>query len=207
PVLYNFHRGSSWRVRIALALKKIDYEYKAVNIDKGEQFTKEYEKINPNNEIPTLQIDGFSLMQTMPIIEYLDETRPYEPKLLPTDSYKRYKARSIAEIINSGMHPYQKTIKRLVNETQEEKYKKIELLTRKAFRTIESILSETSGQYCVGDCITIADIYLVPAVHSARFQKIDLNEYPNISRIIDHLNQLPEVIKTHPKNQIDYHQA
>nr|QVK45623.1 glutathione S transferase [Brachionus paranguensis] len=208
PILWNFYRGASWRVRLALAFKKIDYEYKSVNIDKGEQFTEEYGNINPNNEIPTLQIDGYNLTQTMPIIEYLDETRPSEPKLIPVDSYLRCRARSIAEIVNSGMQPYQKVIKRLGKELgEEEKNARLELSTKKAFKAIESILAETSGKYCIGDGITIADIFLVPAVHAARLQKINLNDYPAISRIIDRLDQLPEVIQTHPKNQVDFQQS
>nr|AYN44509.1 glutathione S-transferase Z1 [Brachionus rotundiformis] len=208
PILWNFYRGASWRVRLALAFKKIDYEYRSVNIDKGEQFTKEYEAINPNNEIPTLQIDGYNLTQTMPIIEYLDETRSFEPKLLPSDSYKRCKARSIAEIINSGMQPYQKIVKRLGKELgEQEKTKRLELSTKKALKAIESIVAETSGKYCIGDGITIADIFLVPAVHTARLQEINLNEYPCLSKIIDNLDKLPEVNQTHPKNQVDYQQS
>nr|AYN44555.1 glutathione S-transferase Z1 [Brachionus koreanus] len=205
PILWNFYRGASWRVRLALSLKKIDFEYKSVNIDKGEQFSEEYEKINPNNEIPTLQIDGFNLSQTMPIIEYLDETRSFEPRLLPGDSYHRCKARSIAEIINSGMQPYQKIVKRLGKELgEEEKNKRLEMSTKKTLKAIEAILAETSGIYCIGDGITIADIFLVPAIYTARLQKINLNEYPNILKVIDRLDQLPEVIRTHPKNQVDF---
>lgn len=103
------------------------------------------------------------------------------------------------------MQPYQKLVKRLGKELGEkEKNKRLEISTKKAFKAIESILIETSGKCCIGDGITIADIFLVPAVHAARLQEINLNEFSNISRIIEHLDQLPEVIKTHPVNQVDF---
>lgn len=103
------------------------------------------------------------------------------------------------------MQPYQKLVKRLGKELgEEEKNKRLETSTKRAFKAIESILVETSGKYCIEDDITIADIFLVPAVYTARLQEIDLTEYPNISRIIHHLDQLPEVIKTHPANQVDF---
>lgn len=141
----------------------------------------------------------------MPIIEYLDETRSYKPQFLPNDSYKRCKARSIAEIVNSGMQPYQKIVKRLGKELgEEEKNKRLEISTKKTLKAIEAILTETSGNYCIGDGITIADIFLVPAVYTARLQKINLNEYPNVLKMSDRLNQLPEIIQTHPENQVDF---
>jgi maleylacetoacetate isomerase len=87
PVLYTYFRSScSWRVRIALALKDIDYEQKAVHLlqDGGEQHSSSYLGINPQKEVPTLEIDGHTLTQSMSIIEYLDETRG-PPYLIPRD--------------------------------------------------------------------------------------------------------------------------
>nr|AYN44511.1 glutathione S-transferase Z4 [Brachionus rotundiformis] len=210
PILYNYFRSSSsWRVRIALELKKIDYEYKPISLikDGGEQYSEEFTKINPKQEVPALHIDGHLLLQSLPIIEYLDETRPNEHQLLPIDSVKRAKARMIAEIINSGMQPFQNlnVIKRVAAETQSEEKKMewIKFYLTKGFKAVEEALQETSGKYCVGDQITIADLCLVPQVYSAKRFNIDLNEFPNVRRVNEQLEKIPEFIKAHAHRQID----
>ena len=143
----------------------------------------------------------------MPIIEYLDETRPNENQLLPKDAVKRSKARIIAEIINSGMQPFQNlnVIKRVAQETQSEDKKKewIKFYLTKGFKAIEAILKETSGKYCVGDLITIADLCLVPQVYSANRFNIDMNDFPNVLRVNQELEKIPEFIKAHAHRQID----
>nr|AYN44492.1 glutathione S-transferase Z4 [Brachionus calyciflorus] len=210
PILYNYFRSSSsWRVRIALELKKIEYEYKPINLIKegGEQFTEEYTKINPKQEVPALKIDGQLLVQSLPIIEYLDETRPDGVQLIPKDPIKRVKARIIAEIINSGIQPYQNAnvIKKIAQETQSEEKKMewIKFYLTKGFRAIESALVESSGKYCVGDEITIADLCLVPQVYSAFRFNIDLTDFPNVRRVYAELEKVPEFIKAHAHRQID----
>lgn len=143
----------------------------------------------------------------MPIIEYLDETRPNGNQLLPKDAVKRSKARIIAEIINSGMQPFQNlnVIKRVAQETQSEDKKKewIKFYLTKGFKAIEAILKETSGKYCVGDLITIADLCLVPQVYSANRFNIDMNDFPNVLRVNQELEKIPEFIKAHAHRQID----
>nr|UOU03306.1 glutathione S-transferase zeta 3-like [Brachionus rubens] len=205
PVLWNFFRSSaSWRVRTALVLKGIDYEYKPVNIHIGEQHTNEFAKLNSKQEIPVLEIDGYTLTQSIPIIEYIDETRPQEPRLFPQDPFKRAKSRAIAEIINSGIHPFQKALKRVAKDIGEDK--KNELLTdyfRSGFKAIEEILIETSGKYCVGDEVTIADLCLVPIVYSAFNNKFDLSNFSNVLRVNSELEKLPAFQKSHAHSQID----
>lgn len=142
----------------------------------------------------------------MPIIEYIDETRPQSPKLLPQDPIKRCKARAIAEIINSGVQPYQNTsvLKHLVSEIGEEK--KNEWLNHyltKGFRAIEAALAESSGKYCVGDEITIADLCLVPQVYSANRFNVSLKDFPNVMRVNAELEKLPAFYKSHAHRQID----
>nr|UOU03305.1 glutathione S-transferase zeta 3 [Brachionus rubens] len=207
PVLWNFFRSSaSWRVRIALALKGIDYEYKPVNLYTGEQLTDDFSKLNSKQEIPVLEIDGLKLTQSVPIIEYVDETRPQEPKLLPQDPVKRAKARAIAEIINSGIQPYQNTnvLKRLVNEIGEEKKNEwLHHYLTKGFKAIEAALVETSGKYCVGDEVTIADLCLVPQVYSAYRFNIDLSSFPNVLRVNSELEKLPAFHNSHAHRQVD----
>eukprot|EP00911_Craspedida_sp_UC1_P002336 UC1_evm3s1756 len=110
PTLYSYWRSScSYRVRIALALKGIDYQYQAVNLLKAEQTGDEYAAVNPMREVPTLHCDGQDMTQSCSIIQYLDETRPGGGgvKLLPDDPALRYKARQLAEVVASGTQPVQ----------------------------------------------------------------------------------------------------
>ncbi|XP_072023109.1 maleylacetoacetate isomerase-like [Amphiura filiformis] len=107
PVLYSYFFSScAWRVRIALALKGIDYEYRAVNILKDEQHSDKFRAINPSCQVPCLEIDGVKLAQSLAIIEYLEETRP-KPALLPVDPKERAVVRQISEVIASGIQPNQ----------------------------------------------------------------------------------------------------
>uniref|UniRef100_A0A8I3W1R7 maleylacetoacetate isomerase n=1 Tax=Callithrix jacchus TaxID=9483 RepID=A0A8I3W1R7_CALJA len=109
PVLYSYFRSScSWRVRIALALKGIDFEMVPVNLikDGGQQFSKDFQALNPMKQVPTLKIDGITIHQSLAIIEYLEETRP-TPRLLPQDPKKRASVRMISDLIASGIQPLQ----------------------------------------------------------------------------------------------------
>jgi maleylacetoacetate isomerase len=105
----------------------------------------------------------------VPIIEYLNETRPQGASLLPSDPIKRAKARALAEIVNSGIQPYQKTsvVKRFAEQYGEEKKNEwVYTHLNNGFRAFEEMLKETSGKYCVGDEVSIADMCLVPQVYA-----------------------------------------
>ncbi|GFR76690.1 maleylacetoacetate isomerase [Elysia marginata] len=104
-VLYSYFRSSaSWRVRIALAMKDVKYEYKAVHLikDGGEQNSEEYKKLNPMGLVPSLEIDGHLLTQSLPIIEYLEE-KYAQPALLPNDAYGKAQVRALSEVVNSAL--------------------------------------------------------------------------------------------------------
>ncbi|XP_021797128.2 maleylacetoacetate isomerase isoform X4 [Papio anubis] len=109
PILYSYFRSScSWRVRIALALKGIDYETVPINLikDGGQQFSKDFQALNPMKQVPALKIDGITIHQSLAIIEYLEETRP-TPRLLPQDPKKRASVRMISDLIAGGIQPLQ----------------------------------------------------------------------------------------------------
>eukprot|EP00794_Sanderia_malayensis_P020373 gene20373-22382_t len=185
PVLYSYFRSSSsWRVRIALAMKGIDYEYKSVHLVKGEQLADNYKEINPQSLIPTLLIDDHKLTQSMSIIEYLDETRSNVP-LLPKDPFKRSQARTLALIIGADIQPLQK----------------VRLLKAVA---LEQSLKETAGKYSIGDEVTLPDLFLVPQVYNANRFKVDMSKFPIISRIELELAKLEAFQKAHPSRQPDY---
>ena len=109
PILYNYWRSSaSWRVRIALNWKGIEYEYVPIHLlkDGGQQYSEDYKKKNPMARVPALYIDGHTLAESVAILEYLEETRKERP-LLPSDPIKRAQVRQLVEIVNSGIQPLQ----------------------------------------------------------------------------------------------------
>ncbi|XP_041353264.1 maleylacetoacetate isomerase-like isoform X2 [Gigantopelta aegis] len=204
PVLYSYYRSSaSYRVRIALQVKGIDYEYKAVSLikDGGEQYKEEYKKLNPMGQVPTLVIDGHTLVQSLPIIEYLDETRP-SPRLLPEDPAGRVKVRSLAEIVNSGIQPLQNLpVLKKVGDDQKLEWAKYWI--ERGFKALETSLQETAGKYSFKDEVTMADLCLVPQVYNALRFGIDMSEFPTIHKVYDALVTLEAFKAAHPSNQPD----
>ncbi|CAB1330896.1 unnamed protein product [Coregonus sp. 'balchen'] len=109
PILHGYFRSScSWRVRIAFALKGIEFDQVPVNLikDGGQQLTDQYKALNPMQQVPAVQIDGITLSQSLAVIQYIEETRP-GPRLLPADPKKRAQVRMISDLIASGIQPVQ----------------------------------------------------------------------------------------------------
>ncbi|KAL3315401.1 Glutathione S-transferase zeta-1 [Cichlidogyrus casuarinus] len=206
--LYSYFRSScSYRVRIALNLKKVDYNYKAVNLikDGGEQFKQEYRNVNPKCEVPCLKIDGMTIYQSVAIIEYLEETRSNSgQRLLPDCLKTRAQVRMIVELINSGIQPIQNLgILGKVQKLGGDKIKWAQVCIESGFDAIEKCLTETSGVYCVGDEITMADVFLVPQVYNAKRYDVDVSKYPNIERINQKLLGHSDFQAATPENQPD----
>ncbi|XP_022093063.1 maleylacetoacetate isomerase-like [Acanthaster planci] len=202
PVLYSYFRSScSWRVRIALAVKGIEYEYAAVNLLKSEHKGEKYLSLNPNGQVPAMHIDGMVLTQSNAIIEYLDETRE-GPSLLPKDPKKRFAARQLSQIISCGIQPLQNlSVLRYIGE--ERKVEWAQKVISDGFETFEKIVEQTAGKYCVGDDITMADLCLVPQVFNANRFKVNMSNYPIISRINAALLELDAFSVAHPSKQPD----
>ncbi|KAI0210000.1 Maleylacetoacetate isomerase [Lamellibrachia satsuma] len=207
-ILYSYYRSSaSWRVRLALAFKNIDYEYRAVHLVKGggEQHTDEYKTLNPSRQVPTLIIDGTTLTQSMAIIEYLEETKEGR-HILPKDPVGRAQARRIAEMINSGIQPLQNLAVLEKLETFSDSGKKQEwghFWIDRGFQAVEAVLASTSGKYCVGNEVSIADLCLVPQVYNAKRFKVDMSQFPTINRIHDDLIKMEQFKKADPACQLD----
>uniref|UniRef100_G3MM10 Uncharacterized protein n=1 Tax=Amblyomma maculatum TaxID=34609 RepID=G3MM10_AMBMU len=204
PVLYSYFRSScAYRVRIALAWKHIDYEYKGVDLmkDGGEQHSAEYFKVNPMMQVPALVHNGESFTQSLAIIEYLEDKFP-EPRLLPKDLVQRAKARAVAELIVSGIQPLQSLdIMRLLDESKRNEWAAHAIT--KGFKALEATLAKTAGKYCIGDQVTIADTCLVPQVYKANHYKVDVTQFPTLLRISTALESLPEFKAAHPSRQPD----
>lgn len=204
PILYSYFRSScSWRVRIALALKNIDYEIVAINLikDGGQQFSKEFQALNPMKQVPALKIDGITLSQSLAIIEYLEETRP-TPRLLPQDPKKRAQVRMISDLLASGIQPLQ-NLSVLNQVGKENQLTWAQRVIAPGFNALEQILQSTAGKYCMGDEVSMADLCLVPQVANAERYKVDLSPYPTISRINKSLLALEAFQVSHPSRQPD----
>ncbi|XP_050654832.1 maleylacetoacetate isomerase isoform X2 [Macaca thibetana thibetana] len=215
PILYSYFRSScSWRVRIALALKGIDYETVPINLikDGGQQatqptralspqFSKDFQALNPMKQVPALKIDGITIHQSLAIIEYLEETRP-TPRLLPQDPKKRASVRMISDLIAGGIQPLQNlSVLKQVGEEFQLTWAQNAIIS--GFNALEQILQSTAGTYCVGDEVTMADLCLVPQVANAERFKVDCTPYPTISSINKRLLVLEAFQVTHPCRQPD----
>ncbi|KAL5283944.1 GSTZ1.2 family protein [Megaselia abdita] len=205
PILFSSWSSScSWRVRIALHLKDIDFTIKPVNTSKGEHKTKEFQEINPMKHVPALKIDGKTLIESLAIINYLDEAFPQKP-FLPTNIYQRAQSRAIADVIASGIQPLQnmKVLKYTAKEGESLNLNFARHWIKEGFESLEEIVSSSSGKFCVGNEVTIADIVLIPQVTKARQFKIDLTPFPTICRIEKDLKVLEAFHKANPLRQPD----
>jgi maleylpyruvate isomerase len=208
--LYNyFITSASYRVRIALALKGIDYEYCSVNIRKGEQHAPAYRDINPQGLVPVLEDGGRRLHQSLAIIEYLDEVYP-DPPLLPHDPVERNRVRSLAMIVAAEIHPLNnvrvlKYLTEVLQVTEAQKLAWYAHWVSTGFAALERRLAEEpgTGRFCHGDRPTLADIALVPQVSNARRFAVDLTPYPTIVRIDATCRELPAFQRAEPAVQPD----
>lgn len=207
-VLYNYFRSStSFRVRIALHLKNLTFEYIPINLLKGEQHSTEYRQINPLKGVPTLAHNGKIIPESFAIIEYLDETFP-QFSLLPKDPYLRARIRQFCEIINAFMHPMGnlKTLQYLeknFNHTSEQKEAWVQHWAAQGLEALETTAAEFSGIYSFGNEVTMADLFLIPQLLTCERFKVDLTPYRTLHMINHNCMKLEAFQKAHPYKQID----
>lgn len=208
--LYGYWRSSaSFRVRLALYLKKLPFDYQSVHLikDGGEQHTPEYKKLNPASLVPTFVDDDVTLNQSLAIIEYLDERYAQRP-LLPSDPVDRAKARALAYDLACELQPITNLrvlqyLTGTLNCSDEQRNDWIHHWVHTAFTAFEQRLTETAGEYCYGDSVTLADICLLPQVYNAQRFKVPLDDYPTLTAVNDRLQQLQAVQQARPENQPD----
>jgi maleylacetoacetate isomerase len=207
--LYNYFRSSpSYRVRIALHLKGLEFKYIPIHLlnNGGEQHGAEYQKINPAQEVPALWHEGAVISQSVAIIEYLDEAFP-NPPLYPKQPHQRARVRQLCEIINCT-HPLQnlKVLQFLEKDLgfkEPQKNQWISEWLHRGFQTYEETVRVTAGLFSVGDQVTAADLFLVPQILSAKRFNIDTSGYKLITRIGEACANLEAFQKAHPTRQID----
>ena len=206
--LYGYFRSSAaFRVRIALYLKGLAPDTELVNLQAGDQSSAAYRTINPQGRVPSLEDDGAVLVQSMAIMEYLDEIYP-DPPLLPVAAKGRARVRGIANIIACDIHPLNNLA--ILNYIKAEFGADTDAVNgwyrhwvKQGFDGIESILagSPETGTFCHGDVLGLADICLVPQVFNAQRFDCDLSGYPTILRINDACLKLDAVDQALPGNQ------
>lgn len=209
--LYNYFRSSaSWRVRLALAYKDLDYEYIPVPLLKQEQRTAEYKARNPMAQVPTLVVEQgettVNLTQSLAIIEYLEETHPGPVALLPGDAVNRARCRAFAETVNSGIQPLQNLAVLEYLDTKGIARKEWVLRWVEAgLAALEQLAVQfsTNGRFAVGDAVSVADLCLVPQLYASRRFDADLSKFPTLLKIEQHLATLPQFIKAHADHQPD----
>jgi maleylacetoacetate isomerase len=205
--LYEAVRSSaSFRVRIALNLKSIPYESIVLDLRKGAHHGADYARVNPQQAVPALVDGKKTLLQSMAIIEYLDETHPVPP-LLPIASLDCARVRAISQLISCDIHPLDNL--RVLNWLEKEVPLDQAGIDRwyhhwvhQGFVALEQILGEpATGTFCQGDSPTMADCCLVPQVMNAIRFKVDLERYPRIVRIHEACMKIDAFARAHRDRQ------
>ena len=202
--LYNYFRSSaSYRVRIALQLKGLAYDYVPVHLVKGEQKAAGFGAVSAEHLVPVLELDdGRRLSQSMAIIEYLDEAHP-QPALLPADAAGRARARALAQIIACEVHPLNnlRVLKYLVRELKLDEAAKTAWYRHwvgVGLQAYEARLAEQPGRFSHGDTPTLADCCLVPQIFNAQRFDCDLSGLPRTMAVFDACMKLPAFQQAQP---------
>jgi maleylacetoacetate isomerase len=191
-------------------LKEIDFDYNAVHLvkDGGQQNTLNYKAVNPMGQVPCL-VDGMNVIaQSMAIIEYVDHKWP-KNLLFPKDIETRAQVVEFCEVVNSGVQPLlnlkvRQMLQKDFGATDEQLKKWMQAFATHGFEVLEKKLAKNAGQYCFGNQITAADVFLVPAVFSAVMgASVSMDAYPLCKKINDNLVKLEAFKKAHPQNQPD----
>ena len=206
PVLYDYFRSSaSYRVRIALNLKGIDFEPRPVSLVQGDQQAESYRALNPQGFVPMLEIDGHRLTQSLAIIVYLDQTHR-DPPLMPADPADGAHVRALAMAIACDIHPlnnlrvlkYLRGPLALSEEAKDEWYRH---WVAEGLAALETMAKPRAGAFLFGDSPTIADICLVPQMYNARRFDVPLDDYPTLLRADASATALEAFAAAHPDRQ------
>lgn len=202
--LFNYFRSSaSYRVRIALALKGLDYTYRPVHLARSEQLGESYAAVSASRLVPLLRDGPQVLTQSLAIIEYLDETHP-EPPLLPADALGRARVRALAYDIACEIHPLNnlrvlRYLTRTLGVAEDDKDRWYRHWVETGLDAVERQLAAQPARFCHGDSPTLADCTLVPQIFNARRFDCRLDQVPQVMRVFDACMQLPAFENTRPE--------
>ena len=217
--LYSYFRSSaSFRVRIALALKGLAYDYMPINLLTGQQRQSDYQALAPDALVPLLEVDGQRLSQSMAIVEYLDETYP-APALLPADAWSRAQVRALAQSIACEIHPLNnlRVLKYLVGPLQQDEAAKLTWYRHWVRQGLESferqlvVLDAARAQQglpastlCYGDTPTLADCVLVPQIFNGKRFEVDLSGLPRTMAAFEACMTMPAFQQAQPSACPDF---
>ena len=206
-ILYSYYRSSAaYRVRIAFNLKQIEHRIEPVNLLKKEHKSADYLTKQPQGLVPCLETEnGQFLAQSGAILSYLDNLYP-SSKLLPPDNFQAAKIQSFVDIIACDIHPIcnLRILSYITGELKADTEQKLAWYRHwviLGFEALEAMLEKT--QYCFGDQVTLADVYLIPQVYNALRFEVDMAAFPKIMNAYQNCNQLEAFIKAKPENQQD----
>ena len=213
-VLYSYWRSScSYRVRIALHLKHLAFETRAVSLlkDGGQQLADDFARVNPMRAVPALVVGGATLTQSPAILEYLEEAFPDRTPLLPRDPLLRAKVRELCSIVACDTQPPQnlrvlKHVASFFEDPAEKEARRLEWAQRyvvNGMRALEALMSASAGRYSVGDEVTLADATLVPQVYNAARFKVDMAPFPTVARVYAACMELEAFRAAQPSAQPD----
>jgi maleylpyruvate isomerase len=204
-ILHDYFRSTAaFRVRIALNLKNLSVEHRAVHLLRGEHRQADYLSKNPQGLVPTLELnDGALLTQSLAIIEYLDALHP-EPRLIPENPLLAAKARAVALTIGCDIHPLNNLrvldyLKTDLHHGQDETEQWIRHWTRQGLDAVERLIA--AAPFCFGEHPTLADVCLIPQLFSARRFNASFDHLPKICAVEAHCEELPAFRAAHPSQQ------
>ncbi|ANQ85597.1 maleylpyruvate isomerase [Azoarcus olearius] len=208
--LYNFFRsGTSHRLRIALNLKGIQYDYVPVDLRTEEHLGAAFKAVNPQQLVPALVDGDLTLIQSPAIIEWLEERHP-NPPLLPSDPDDRAHVRAMAAIVGCDIHPInnRRILEYLRKQLGQDEKAVLAWCANwidAGFAALEALLAADTrrGRFCFGDAPGLAEVYLIPQVESARRFNVDLSPYPNILAIDAACAELDAFRRAAPARQPD----
>jgi len=201
--LYNYFRSSaSYRVRIALALKGLEYDYIPVHLQKNEQQGEGYASVSASRLVPLLVDGEVAVTQSMAIIEYLDETHP-QPPLMPADALGRARVRALSLDVACEIHPLNnlRVLRYLVGPlkvSEDDKDRWYRHWVETGLETVERQLAAAPSTYCHGESPTMADCVLVPQIFNAQRFNCRLDHVPQVMRVFDGCMKLEAFHKTQP---------
>lgn len=208
--LYGYYRSSaSYRIRIILNVKGLEWEYRSIHLTDGEQDSDRFKAMNPMGLVPVLDTGDATLAQSPAIAEFLEERYP-EPALLPADPVGRARVREMVHSIGCEVHPLQNlsVLKHIKAEYSLGDHAVFEWCRKwigRGFAAFEALARcrSTHGQFSFGNSLTMADVWLVPQLYNARRYELDLAPYPTIVSIDDHCQSLKAIAAAHPSKQPD----
>ncbi|HEX8241105.1 MAG TPA: maleylacetoacetate isomerase [Allosphingosinicella sp.] len=203
PRLFDYFRSSaSYRVRIALNLKGLDYDRVPISLIDGEQRTPGYRAINPQGLVPALETEGRRITQSLAIIGWIDREHPLPP-LLPADSFDRAHVVALAMTVACDIHPLNNLrvlnyLKDELGEQQAARDSWYRHWIAEGFAALEAMAAPSAGRFLFGDAPTVADVCLVPQMFNARRLEAPLDRYPTLVRADAEANRLEAFAAAHP---------